>query len=65
MQLSPLAFSVNPWKVQPRYSGGIGVSGNQPSLFIDRQMNNLIPIVLLMTSTRHSIGALVDGLVKE
>ena len=34
MQLNPSASSANQSKVQPRYSGGIGVSGNETPLFI-------------------------------
>ena len=39
MQLSPSASSASQSKVQPRYSGGIGVSGNQSLLYssIDEQ----------------------------
>jgi hypothetical protein len=42
MQLSPSASSAAASKVQPRYSGGTGVSGNQPPLvMIDIQSINL------------------------
>jgi hypothetical protein len=34
MQLRPSASSVNQSRVQPRYSGGIGVSGNQPLFLV-------------------------------
>lgn len=56
--------------VQHKNSGGIGVSGNETPLVLIHS-NNLIPIVLLVTATskvprtRHSIGTLVDGLVKK
>jgi hypothetical protein len=34
VQLNPSQFFVCQLKVQPRYSGGIGVSGNETPLFI-------------------------------
>jgi hypothetical protein len=42
MQLSPSASSANQSKVQPRYSGGIGVSGNEPPLFIINPVSSVI-----------------------
>ncbi|MGB8938416.1 MAG: hypothetical protein WCC17_25265 [Candidatus Nitrosopolaris sp.] len=54
MQLSPSASSANQSKVQPRYSGGIGVSGNQPQ-------TDTIPVITTagqMKQTAHLIIAI-------
>jgi hypothetical protein len=64
MQLSPSAYSASQSKVQPIYSGGIGVSCNQPPVIL---MNNLIPIVLLaiavvgVTSVGFPSNAMAGG----
>jgi hypothetical protein len=52
MQLNPSASSANQSKVQPRYSGGIGVSGNETPLFL-----LLIPLVLLIPHNAFVWGA--------
>jgi len=45
MQLSPSGSSASKSKVQPRYSGGIGVSGNETPLFIINPVSSAVFVV--------------------